>query len=219
MPNQFKLSDAKFDTKIGTNHSYSVTNATRLGIPPSIMVTYGLICTSWDSRYAVAKETQTASPADHASKNEAKVKGIDFLRPFVKLYYYDNPAATPEDIRLAALMVHSTAKSKMAIDITEIPVVDSNPLKGRLLNFVCKNSSGKKAKPKGMVFFRARIFVGINPPSDPSLFHQFKDFNKHPIQLAFTPEESGQLLTIAFCYVTKDGPECSYSFVITTTVP
>ena len=219
MADQFKLSDANFDTKIGTNHTYSKTNATRLVIPTTVITHYDLLVDSWVDLYGIAKETQTASPSDHASKNDAKDKSIAFLRPFVKLYYYDNPAATADDIRLAALMVHSTAKSKTALDTTEIPVVEYTPLKGRLMDFVCKNSSGKKAKPKGMVFFRARFFVGINPPADPALFTRFKDFNKHPIQLAFTAAESGQQVSVAFCYVTKDGPECAYSFVITTIVP
>ena len=216
---QFKKSDSDFDTKIGTNHAYSKTNATRLGIPTGTMTDYDEMIDTWVEKYGIAKVSQTASPSDHQSKNDIKDKITVFLRPFVKLYYYDNPAATADDIRLAALMVHSTSKSRTALDTTEIPVVDYSPMKGRLMNFVCKDSGGKKAKPKGMVFFRGRIYVGINPPADPALFTRFKDFNKHPIQLAFTAAESGQQVSIAFCYVTKDGPECAYSFVITTTVP
>ena len=216
---QFKIADPAFDIKRKTLYSDAVTNATRLVIPTGVMTSWLGEDTAWVESWEIAQVKNSATPVDHLNKNTAKDKLTLMLRRVAKQYYYDNPAATAEDIANAGLVSRSLARGKGIVADTEIPNTTCKPVEGHFFNFMCKDSMGKKGKPKGIVFYRVRYFLGINPPADPGLFPLFKDFNKYPIKLGFTLAQAGQPITMAACYVTKDGTEGSYGFVFSTVIP
>jgi len=219
MADQFKIADPAFDIKRKTLYSSAVINATRLTIPTGVMTSWLGDNTGWEESWEIAQVKNSATPVDHLNKNTAKAKLTLLLRRVAKQYYYDNPAATAEDIANAGLVTRALARGTGVIAETEIPTTSCKPQEGHTFTFVCKDSMGKKGKPKGIVFYRIRYFFGANPPASPGLFPLFKDCNKHPIKLGFTLAQAGQPITMAVCYVTKDGNEGSYGFVFSTVIP
>ena len=219
MADQLLLSDPKFDILQETLKNYSILKKTELDISSSNIVDITSKSADWSSFYAKSKNKKTASQVDNENTRAMKSKYIQFLRPFVKQCFYDNPLASKADILAAGLQTHSEARERSAIVSDEIPSVTAEPKANHSMLFHCLNAAGKVSKPAKMVFIRLKWFVGADAPTDPEDFTRFKDFSAHPIQITFKSTDAGKALSYAICYVTKKGPEAPFTTIVHTMVP
>ena len=148
-----------------------------------------------------------------------KSKYIQFLRPFLKQYFYDNPLVSDADILEAGLQPHSRAHQRTNNVTDETPVVTAEPKAAHTFSFTCLNSGGKKRKPPKIVFIRIKWHAGPDAPNDPVMFTRFKDFSAHPIQIVFDAADAGKSLAYSACYVTSKGPEAPFTSIVTVIIP
>ncbi len=219
MRDQFRLADPDFDVFQDGVKSYSITKKTELAISVSNITNITSKSADWSAFFAISKNKKTASQVDNENTRAMKSKYIQFLRPFVKQCFYDNPLATNADILAAGLQTHSESRERSAIVSDEVPSVTAEPKAGHVMLFHCLNAAGKVAKPAKMVFLRVKWFAGADAPTDPTLFTCFKDFSAHPVQITFNAADAGKPLAFAVCYVTKKGPEAPFTTIVHTMVP
>jgi len=219
MLDQINIPNPGFDTLQLGILKVATDNATDFEIPSKVILLLTSNSTSWGVYYGVSKFKKTANQVDNENTAAMKSKFIEFLRPFLKQYFYDNPLVSDADIIKAGLQPHSRALERSNIISEEIPTVKAEPKPAHAMNYTCLNAAGKKSKPKKIVFFRVKYHVGANAPTDPVMFTRFKDFSAHPIQITFDAADAGKPLAYAVCYVTNKGPEAPFTNIITTTVP
>jgi len=219
MLDQINIPNPDFDTLQLSILKKSVAKATDFVIPAPVIVNFNALSVDWGGFYGISKFKKTANQVDNENTAAMKSKYIQFLRPFIKQYFYDNPVVSDADIIEAGLHPHSRALERSNIISEEIPIVKAEPKPAHVMNYTCLNAAGKKIKPKKIVFFRVKYFVGPNAPTDPVMFTRFKDFSAHPIQITFDAADAGKPLAYAVCYVTNKGPEAPFTNIITTTVP
>jgi len=219
MEDQINVPNPGFDTLQLSILKKAVAKASAFEIPAPVMVNFNALSVSWGGFYGVSKFKKTANQVDNENTAAIKSKFSQFLRPFLKQYFYDNPLVSDADIIEAGLRPHSTSLQRSSIVSGVIPDVTSEPKVGHKLNFTCLNPAGKKIKPKKIVFIRVKYHVGANAPTDPVMFTMFKDFSAHPIQITFDAADAGKPLVYSVCYVTNKGPEAPFTNIVTTTVP
>ncbi len=219
MGDQLRLPDESFDTLQESIESYSVTKKTQLGIPPAPLLELSSNKVSWEGYWALSKNKKTASQVDNENTRAMKSKYIDFLRTFVKQYYYDNPAATDADILSAGLIPHSATRPRTIPPSGIMPSVTAEPKAAHTMLFKCLNPGGNVAKPRKIVFIRVKWFVGVDVPAEPEMFTRFKDFSKHPVQITFNTADAGKPMAYAVCYVANDGTEAPFTTIVHTMVP
>ena len=219
MADQLNLTDAAFDTKSQAIHVYSVSNATKLLISTAIMATFGTLNTAWVTMWAISRNGSTSTEVDKMNTKNAKAALLAFLRTFIKQSYYDNPIATSSDITGAGLIPHSSTRSAVVFDKTEIPAVTTKLLTGMKISLAFKNNAGKRGKPVGAKAIRVRWFIGPNPPAETKAYILFEDFTKQPSELEFTADQVGSSITFVLCYITNKSKEGTYCAQIHTVVP
>ena len=216
---QFRVNDLEFEIISQNIYDYSVNYATELSISPATIAKFTALYNPWVSCWAISKMSATANNIDKENTKTAKKGLTDFIRKFVKKQYYDNDLATDTDIVGAGLVIHSKKHSPVVFDNTEIPRVRSNPLAGRMMQFICRNNESKKAKPKGARFFKVCWHLGPDAPNDPKDFDYSEEFSKQPIVLSFKVADIGKELAVAICYVTNKAKVGSYCPIIHLVVP
>ena len=219
MEEQISIPNPDFDSLQLSILKLATAKATAFGIPDTVIETFTSNSVAWGGYWGVSKFKKTANQVDNENTAALKSKYIQFLRPFLKQYFYDNPLVSDADIIKAGLQPHSKAFQRSSSTSDEIPDVTSIPKAGHVMDFTCLNAAGKKRKPKKIVFIRVKYHAGANAPTDPVMFTRFKDFSAHPIQITFDAADAGKPLAYAVCYVTNKGPEAPFTNIITTTVP
>ena len=219
MLDQINIPNPDFDTIQLSILKKAVAKATDFVIPAPVMVNFNALSVDWGGFYGISKFKKMANQVDNENTAAIKSKYSQFLRPFLKQYFYDNPLVSDADIIEAGLRPHSTSLQRSSIVSGEIPDATSDPKAGHKLNFTCLNAAGKKSKPKKIIFFRVKYHVGADAPTDPVMFTRFKDFSAHPILITFDAADAGKPLAYSLCYVTSKGPEASFTNIVTTTVP
>ena len=218
---QFSDSDQEFVTL--SNQIYdelSGEDAPKIGVPATVFTQYKDLLTPTNDTWAIAKNKTTSTRVQRTAYKNNRILLTAFLRTFVQQWLYNNDAATTDIIQSTGLRLHSTSRTSHAGAPKDTPVAGVLPLTGHGLKAIVRNEEGKLAKPIGVGVIRARYFIGVGAPANPGEFPKFKDFTKSPFNLFLPAEDSGQMITIAFCYVSSTGAvEGNYCVVIVTKVP
>ena len=216
---QLAIKNPDFDTLQGSIKKVATDNATAFLIPAAVIANLGNNSDSWVNYWGISKNKKSASQIDNENTKAMKSKYIQFLRPFLKQYFYDNPLVSDADILKAGLQPHSKAYQRTSILSDETPVVTALPKPAHTIGFTCLNSGGKKSKPPKIILIRVKWFAGDGAPDDPVMFTRFKDFSAHPIQIVFDAADAGKALAYSVCYVTSKGPEAPFTSIVTIVVP
>ena len=219
---QFDISDMLFNVLVNLiyNTLTAATGAPVLGIPVLVLADFLALLTPWNNIYNITKVKSGTTPTNRVTRDERKAALTDFLRLFVKRWLYDNmPPCTDTILTSIGLKPHATTHTSHGGVPVAKPVFKEKPSDNHGFNCKVMDNSGKAAKPDGVSIIRIRFFMGDVAPLDPAKFTSFKDFSKQPVVLQFTPEEAGETITMASCYVNASGDEGPYSNIILTKVP
>lgn len=191
-----------------------------IGIPSSVMTKYKSLLDPVNESWDIVKNKATSTSVQLTIFNNNREALSVLLRPFVQQWLYANPLATNDIIQSTGLRLHSTNRVSHAGQPKDTPVASISPISGHGFKAIIRNEVGKLAKPDGVSIIRARYFIGVGAPANPWEFPMFKDYTKNPINLMIPADNAGQIITIAFCYVSTTGAvEGNYCVVIVTKVP
>jgi len=220
-PDQFDGPDEEYDTLV--NQIYTEIEAVPspgIGVPAGTMTAYdnllGLHNTSW----AIAKHKENCTKTQHQTYLTDRKNLTDFLRPFVKMWLYDNDLATDAIITATGMRLHSDTRTSHAGAPSEIPVQGLKPQDGHTIEVSIRTATGNIGKPVGVHCTRVRYFMGPTPPADPADYPKFQDYTRYPMELVLPAINAGQEISIASCYVSEAGSiEGRYCKAISTNVP
>jgi len=220
-PSQFDGSDQEVvDLSNQIYNTLTGVDAPKIGIPATVLTQFEGLLKPTNDTWAIAKNKTTSTRVQRTAYKNNLILLVTFLRTFVQQWLYNNGAATSDIIQSTGLRLHSTTRTSHAGAPKESPVAGVLPLTGHGLKAIVRNEEGKLAKPVGVGVIRARYFIGIGAPANPGEFPMFKDFTKSPFNLFLPADNAGQIITIAFCYVSTTGAvEGNYCVVIITKVP
>jgi hypothetical protein len=221
LPDQFDGPEEEYDTLV--NGMYNELNglpAPGIGIPATTMTAYDTLLTPYNASYAIAKHKNTSTKTQQTTYHTNRAKLTNFLRPFVKMWLYDNDACEDDVITAAGMRLHSTTRTSREGKPSEIPVFVAEPALSHTFHVIIHTSTGNTGKPVGVHCTRIRYFVGANPPADPADFAKFQDYTKNPMELVLLATNAGMPIAMAACYVSESGSiEGNYSAIISTNVP
>ena len=218
---QFTGSEAEFDTLV--NQIYTEIEglaAPGIGVPAATMTTFLGLLTPYNASYLIAKNKENCTKTQHTTYLTNRKNLTDFLRPFVKMWLYDNTAATDAIITATGMKLHSETRTSHGGQPAEIPAMVVKAAAAHTVDVHIHTSTGNIGKPVGVHSTRIRYFIGPNPPADPADFTKFVDFTKNPMALILPAANAGQEITIASCYVSEAGSiEGRYCNAITINIP
>ena len=220
-PDQFEGSDEEYDTLVNQMYTEIMgLPAPGINVPAATMTAFDNLLVPLNLSWGIAKNKANCTKTQHQDFLTKRANMTDFLRPFVKMWLYDNILATDSIITATGLRLHASTRTSHGGQPSEIPVMGLTPLDGHGFDVNIRTATGNIGKPVGVHSTRVRYFMGANPPADPADFPKFQDFTKNPMELVLPAGDAGSEITIAACYVSETGSvEGKYCKEITTNVP
>jgi hypothetical protein len=218
---QFTGSETEYDTLV--NQIYTEIEgltAPGIGVPAATMTAYDALLAPYNASWLIAKNKANCTKTQHADYLTKRGNLTDFLRPFVKMWLYDNTLATDAIITATGMRLHSDTRTSHAGAPSEIPVMEVTAAAAHTIDVSIHTSTGNIGKPVGVHSTRVRYFIGATPPAEPADYPKFQDFTKNPMALVLPAANAGEEITIAACYVSETGSvEGRYCNEVTLNVP
>ena len=218
---QFTGSDEEYDTLV--NQIYTEIDglaAPGIGVPAGTMTDYEALLSPFNASWLIAKNKANCTKTQHTDFLTKRASLTAFLRPFVKMWLYDNALATDAIITATGMKLHSDTRTSHAGAPSEIPVQALKPQDGHTIEVNIRTATGNIGKPVGVHCTRVRYFMGPNPPADPADYPKFQDYTRYPMELVLPAINAGQEISIASCYVSEVGSiEGRYCAAVSINVP
>jgi hypothetical protein len=150
-------------------------------------------CETYKTKYLVAENPATRTPATVSAKNEARRAFEKLFRAYIRAWIANNPLVSDEDRRNMRLPIRDTTPTSVGPPV-EMPVLEIDFSKRQQHRVVPKNAEGKHHKPPHAHGYEVYYKKGAPPPASDDDFRYAGFSSRMPFLIKYHLEDTGQIV-------------------------
>lgn len=151
---------------------------------------------NFQAAYARARTPATRTQVSVQAKNDHRNALLATFRAYYVIIQ-NNPGVTDDNKIAAGIIVRSRSRSPRRVAESQpiLQVIAATPMQ-QTLRFADATTPDKRHKPAGAVSLQLYVYLGDDPPRDPTLARFAGSFTRQPVAVNYRPADVGAKATI-----------------------